>query len=70
MTTVFSMKQKRESEFCLIDRFFCGKFLLAYCKIKNDFRTFALANTEDVAQLVRALVCGTRGRGFETHLSP
>ena len=24
----------------------------------------------DVAQLVRALVCGTRGRGFETHLPP
>ena len=24
----------------------------------------------DVAQLVRALVCGTRGRGFEPHLSP
>ena len=23
-----------------------------------------------VAQLVRALVCGTRGRGFETHHSP
>ena len=24
----------------------------------------------NVAQLVRALVCGTRGRGFEPHLSP
>ena len=24
----------------------------------------------DVAQLVRALVCGTRGRGFEPHLPP
>ncbi len=23
-----------------------------------------------VAQLVRALVCGTRGRGFEPHLPP
>ena len=23
-----------------------------------------------VAQLVRALVCGTRGGGFETHLPP
>ena len=23
-----------------------------------------------VAQLVRALVCGTRGRGFESHLPP
>ena len=26
--------------------------------------------TVDVAQLVRALVCGTRGRGFEPHLPP
>lgn len=24
----------------------------------------------DVAQLVRALVCGTKGRGFESHLPP
>ena len=24
----------------------------------------------DVAQLVRALVCGTGGRGFESHHSP
>ncbi len=24
----------------------------------------------DVAQLVRALVCGTRGRGFDPHLPP
>ncbi len=24
----------------------------------------------DVAQLVRALVCGTRGCGFESHLPP
>ncbi len=24
----------------------------------------------DVAQLVRALVCGSRGRGFESHLPP
>lgn len=26
--------------------------------------------TESVAQLVRASVCGTEGRGFETHRSP
>jgi hypothetical protein len=26
--------------------------------------------TEDVAQLVRASVCGTEGRGFEPHLPP
>lgn len=33
--------------------------------------TFAAQrNTEVVAQLVRAPVCGTGGRGFETHLSP
>ena len=25
---------------------------------------------EDVAQLVRAQVCGSWGRGFETHLPP
>ncbi len=24
----------------------------------------------DVAQMVRALVCGSRGRGFESHLPP
>jgi hypothetical protein len=27
-------------------------------------------HTEDIAQLVRASVCGTEGRGFETHYSP
>ncbi len=26
--------------------------------------------TVDVAQLVRALVCGTKGRGFEPHPPP
>ena len=25
---------------------------------------------EPVAQLVRALVCGTRGRGFDSHQAP
>ena len=30
----------------------------------------ALPHTVIVAQLVRALVCGTRGRGFESRLSP
>ncbi len=29
-----------------------------------------LGNTVDVAQLVRASVCGTEGRGFEPHLLP
>lgn len=30
--------------------------------------TFAARlNTEAIAQLVRALVCGSKGRGFETH---
>lgn len=31
---------------------------------------FADQKTEGVAQLVRALVCGTKGRGFETPHSP
>ncbi len=29
-----------------------------------------LDNMVDVAQLVRASVCGTEGRGFEPHLLP
>ena len=32
--------------------------------------TFAASNTVDVAQLVRASVCGTEGRGFEPHHLP
>ena len=32
--------------------------------------TPAKKNMVDVAQLVRALVCGTRGREFESHLPP
>ena len=31
---------------------------------------FAAAKTVDVAQPVRALDCGSRGRGFESHLPP
>ena len=31
---------------------------------------FANLKTVDVAQLVRALDCGSRGRGFEPHLPP
>ncbi len=31
---------------------------------------FAIRKTEGVAQLVRASVCGTEGRGFETPRSP
>lgn len=31
---------------------------------------FAIQKTEGVAQLVRASVCGTEGRGFETPRSP
>ncbi len=33
-------------------------------------RRFLKVHMEDIAQLVRALVCGTRGRGFEPHYSP
>ena len=32
--------------------------------------TIVLAFMADVAQLVRALVCGAGGRGFKTHHSP
>ncbi len=32
--------------------------------------SMAHPNMVIVAQLVRALVCGTRGRGFESRLSP
>ena len=32
--------------------------------------TFVLPKMVIVAQPVRALVCGTRGRGFESRLSP
>lgn len=32
--------------------------------------TFAFLNTVAIAQLVRASVCGTEGRGFEPHWPP
>jgi hypothetical protein len=43
---------------------------------KKDFANrleisiFAFSKTVDVAQLVRASVCGTEGRGFEPHHLP
>lgn len=43
------------------------------CKIFNEktgFIVFLQPKTESVAQLVRASVCGTEGRGFETPRSP
>lgn len=42
---------------------FCGKI---------NYRIFAIAfaKTVNIAQLVRALDCGSRGRGFESHYSP
>ena len=39
-------------------------------KIYNRLFNGLLYILVDVAQLVRALVCGTRGRGFESHLPP
>ena len=43
-------------------------------QIENRFLMLFLpsrkGNTVDVAQLVRALDCGSRGRGFEPHLPP
>jgi hypothetical protein len=38
--------------------------------IRREIFTFALSKTVDVAQLVRASVCGTEGRGFEPHHLP
>lgn len=35
-----------------------------------EISIFAASNTVDVAQLVRASVCGTEGRGFEPHHLP
>ena len=44
------------------------EYLFRLTNIKlSDKRFFTLA---DVAQLVRALVCGTRCREFESHLPP
>ncbi len=39
-------------------------------KINSFIPIFALAKTVVVAQLVRASVCGTEGRGFESHQPP
>jgi hypothetical protein len=38
--------------------------------LKHFFSYICSLNTEVVAQLVRALDCGSRGRGFETHHPP
>ncbi|MDB5017823.1 MAG: hypothetical protein JWQ84_2655, partial [Mucilaginibacter sp.] len=35
-----------------------------------EISIFAFSKTVDVAQLVRASVCGTEGRGFEPHHLP
>ena len=43
--------------------------ILKWVKIINAFVKGCRVMV-DVAQLVRALVCGTRGRGFESHLPP
>ena len=40
------------------------------CGIRINYTIFAAHKTESVAQLVRASVCGTEGRGFETPRSP
>ena len=57
-TTYHSMRS-------LVDRrFFCFLWFPSGC---IDGCTYGMVI---VAQLVRALVCGTRGRGFESRLSP
>ena len=38
--------------------------------MEESINEFEKMHMVDVAQLVRALVCGTRGRGFESHLPP
>ena len=40
------------------------------CNIPTKTTIFAISKTVDVAQLVRASVCGTEGRGFEPHHLP
>ena len=48
-----------------------NKFLINHWQNeKNYLQYYSWLKTVDVAQLVRALVCGTRGRGFESHLPP
>ncbi len=39
-------------------------------RIIQDFTLVLFTQTVIVAQLVRALDCGSRGRGFEPHQSP
>ena len=56
-TAIFCMKKLRRK-----------KFYLSLQSVSGD--TPAENNMVVVAQLVRALVCGTRGRGFESHLPP
>ncbi len=43
-------------------------FLLTFVQKSGKIRIYQLM--ADVAQLVRALVCGTRCREFESHLPP
>lgn len=53
---------------------FCEKKIAESKKNSNFAARFLLKGsgiqTVIVAQLVRALVCGTRGRGFDPHHSP
>ena len=54
----------------LVGSFF-SNFLVFSCDISEKITTFALGNSMViVAQLVRALDCGSKGRGFEPRLSP
>ena len=43
---------------------------LQHFNIPTKTSIFAFSKTVDVAQLVRASVCGTEGRGFEPHHLP
>ncbi len=53
------------------DQRLCDKiFSPNYWFTSTESFNFADLKTVDVAQLVRALDCGSRGRGFESHLPP
>jgi hypothetical protein len=52
---------------CLITDCF---FVLLCCLYKKYSIIFAVVKMVVVAQLVRALVCGAGGRGFESHHPP
>ena len=45
-------------------------FCLSLRRLRREVISEEALNMVNVAQLVRALDCGSKGRGFESHLSP